>query len=569
MDKPEQSLELKKRSPESPGSPPKSPAQKKLTLNERTRRSIDLLALIAFCGFFFLAGIDLIGLVGADEPRYAQIAREMLSRHDWVTPVLYGHPWLEKPPLYYWCAMLAYKGAGGVSDWAARLPSALLCSLMVFFIYVWARHFRRGMQLDAALITASSAMVIGFGRSASTDMPLTVMFTAAMLCWYGWYSSENRGWIFGFYLFCGLATLAKGPVAVVLAGMIIVALAALRRNGRLLLRTLWPPGILLYLAVTLPWFIAVQRANPEFFRVFFLQHNLERFTTDLYRHHQPFWYFLPVALLALVPWTVFVIAAVIDAGRDWRFSTRQPPGTEDLRTFLTLWLLLPIVFFSFSQSKLPGYILPSLPAGAILLADFIQRREEAQAKPSPWLPMAHALVSAAMLAAALVVPFKLLKFPMTRNAIIVAVALALTAILTLWVSLLSQGYRVLRFVTLVPVVIAFSLLLRGTAPVVDVLQSERPVDVAISALGQVPTVAVYDVPRSVEYGLGFYRNQFIPSYERNEIPDVSHLVVAASGSQKELEYRLPRRLVTRVGGFGWQHLDFYLVSGKPTEQAHP
>ncbi len=106
-----------------------------------------------------------------------------------------------------------------------------------------------------------------------------------------------------------------------------------------------------------------------------------------------------------------------------------------------------------------------------------------------------------MLAAALIVPFKLLKLALPRNAIIVAVALALTAVLALWLSLHNQGYRVLRFVTLVPVVIAFSLLLRGTAPIIDVLQSARPVQSAIAALGEVPTVAVYDVPRSVEYGL--------------------------------------------------------------------
>jgi 4-amino-4-deoxy-L-arabinose transferase-like glycosyltransferase len=536
---------------------------------DRVRRSIDVIALIAFCGFFFIAGIQLVGLVGADEPRYAQVAREMLARHDWVTPVLYGHPWLEKPPLYYWCAMVAYKGAGVVSDSAARMPSAILSSLMVFFIYAWARQFRRGMQLDAALITAASAMVIGFGRSASTDMPLTAMFTAALLCWYGWYSTEDRGWLLGFYLFIGLGTLAKGPIAVLLAALIIVAFAALKRDGRLLLRTLWPFGIVLYLAVTLPWFIAVQRANPEFFRVFFLQQNLARYTTDLYRHHQPFWYYLPVLLLALVPWIVFVIAAVVDAIRDWRFSVAQPPGTEDLRTFLTLWLLLPVLFFSLSQSKLPGYILPSIPAGAILLADFIRRREEAGEKPTWWLGLLHALLSAAMLAAALIVPFKLLKLALPRNAIIVAVALALTAVLALWLSLRNQGYRVLRFITLVPVVIVFSLLLRGTAPIIDVLQSARPVNAAIAALGDVPTLAVYDVPRSVEYGLAFYRNRPIPSYERNEIPDVDHLVVAASGSQKELEYRLPRRLVTRVGGFRWQHLDFYLISAKNSAPTPP
>ncbi len=384
--------------------------KQKYTPPDRIRRSIDVIALIAFCGFFFIAGIQLVGLVGADEPRYAQVAREMLARHDWVTPVLYGHPWLEKPPLYYWCAMLAYQGAGVVSDSAARMPSAILSSLMVFFIYAWARRFRRGMQLDAALITAASAMIIGFGRSASTDMPLTAMFTAAMLCWYGWYSTEDRGWLLGFYLFLGLGTLAKGPIAVLLAALIIVVFAALKRDGRLLLRTLWPFGIVLYLAVTLPWFIAVQRANPEFFRVFFLQQNLARYTTDLYRHHQPFWYYLPVALLALVPWIVFVIAAVVDAIRDWRFSVAEPPGKEDLRTFLTLWLLLPVLFFSLSQSKLPGYILPSVPAGAILLADFIRRREEARRKTGLVAgTVARAALRQFMLAAALIVSFRLLK----------------------------------------------------------------------------------------------------------------------------------------------------------------
>jgi 4-amino-4-deoxy-L-arabinose transferase-like glycosyltransferase len=101
---------------------------------ERARRSTDLIALIAFCGFLFFAGLQVIGLLGADEPRYAQIAREMLARHDWVTPVLFGQPWLEKPPFLYWGEMLAYKATGGVTGWAARLPSAVLCTLMVFFI---------------------------------------------------------------------------------------------------------------------------------------------------------------------------------------------------------------------------------------------------------------------------------------------------------------------------------------------------------------------------------------------------------------------------------------------------
>src|SRR5271165_6133978 len=420
---------------------------------ERARRSTDLIALIAFCGFLFFAGLQVIGLVGADEPRYAQIAREMLARHDWVTPVLGGQPWLEKPPLLYWGAVLSYKATGGASDVAARLPSAFLATLMVFFIYVWARRFRRGMQLDAALMTAASVLVIGFARGASTDMPLAATFTIAMLSWCGWYESQNRAWLLAFYAFAGLGTLAKGPVAVFLAGLVIVAFAALRRDWRLVLRTLWLPGIVLYLVVTLPWFIAVQRANPEFFRVFILEHNLQRYATDLYGHKQPFWYFVPVALIGILPWTIFAITALVDAIRDWRFSVSEPQGKEDLRSFLALWFLLPIAFFSLSQSKLPGYILPSIPAAAILLADFVLRREKEGEKPSLWLAMTHAVLCAALPVAALIVPFKLLHVDVSKPAMIVAAALAIITVLTLLVSLRAQGYRLLRFTTLVPLLI--------------------------------------------------------------------------------------------------------------------
>ena len=514
------------------------------------------------CGFLFFAGIQSIGLVGADEPRYAQIAREMLERHEYVTPTLFGKPWLEKPPLYYWATAAAYHMAGGVHDWAARLPSAVLCSLMVLLIYLWVRRFYPGAQLDAALITAGSVMVIGFSRGASTDMPLTAMFTLAMLSWYAFHKTQKRTWLFGFYGGLALGTLAKGPVAVALAALIIVVFAALRRDWRLLLRTLWPAGILLYLAIALPWFIAVQQANPEFFRVFILEHNVARYATDLYRHQQPFWYFLPVALMGLAPWTVFAVAAAVDAFRDWRYSAQQPPGEEDFRLFLVLWLVLPIVFFSLSQSKLPGYILPAMPAGTILLANFIQRREQEGDKPALWMVILHAVLAAALLVAALIVPFKLLHLEISKSTLAVAIALAVTALAALTLTFFNHGYRVLRFITLVPVVIAFTLVLKGTAPIIDALQSARTVEAALQrvASGR-PETAVYDVPRSVEYGLGFYRNQPILSYERNEIPTGAHVVVAAAGSKTELQYRLGQREVIRLGGWSPQHLDFYFVAG--------
>ncbi len=163
---------------------------------------MDWLLLAGFCGFLFFFGLAYFGLVGADEPRYAQVAREMLARHDWITPTLGGKPWLEKPALYYWQTMLAYS-VFGVSDWAARLPSAVDATLMVVAIYLFLRRFRPGFQLDGALMAASASGVIGFARAASMDMPLAATFTIAMLAWYAWYESASRRYLALFYIFLG------------------------------------------------------------------------------------------------------------------------------------------------------------------------------------------------------------------------------------------------------------------------------------------------------------------------------------------------------------------------------
>jgi len=162
-----------------------------------------------------------------------------------------------------------------------------------------------------------------------------------------------------------------------------------------------------------------------------------------------------------------------------------------------------------------------------------------------------------------VVPFRLVQQEITKPAIIVAMTLAVIGLAMLWLTLRTRGYRMLRFATLVPLLIAYALVMRGTAPMINVLESARPVQstLSLTELGQAADVAVYDVPRSVEYGLGFYRNHKIASYERNEIPSGNHLVVAAAGSKTELELRLKGRRVTHIGGYAPQHLDFYFVSG--------
>ncbi|HKC70775.1 MAG TPA: glycosyltransferase family 39 protein, partial [Terriglobales bacterium] len=326
---------------------------------------MEWLTLAGFCAFLFYFGLGAFGLVGADEPRYAQVAREMLERHNWVTPFLYGHPWLEKPVLYYWQAMVCYK-IFGVSDWVARLPSAMDATAMVVAIYLFFRQFRRGFQLDAALIIACTAGVVGLARSASTDMPLAAAFTIALVSWLAWYEGGRRRWLLVFYFFLALATLAKGPVAVVLAGVIILLFAVAWRNLRLVGQTLWWPGVVLFFAAALPWYIAVQRENPGFFRSFIIEQNFARFGTNLYHHVQPWWYFLPVLLLAIVPWTFLVAAAFAGAVRRWKREPDEEDRTVPANSFFLTWITVVLVFFSASQSKLTAYILPAVPACAML-----------------------------------------------------------------------------------------------------------------------------------------------------------------------------------------------------------
>jgi len=320
-----------------------------MTLRTRT----DALLIFGFCAFLFFYGAGQFGLIGADEPRYAQVAREMLDHHDWITPVLNGRAWLEKPPLYYWQAMLAYSVLG-VSDVAARVPSAIDATLLVIAVYVFFRRFRRGVEVDAALISASGAGVIGYARAASMDMALAASFAIGMLAWWAWRESGRRIYLTVFYISMALGMLAKGPVAPVLAALIIVLFAMATHQWRLMVRTLWLPGIVLFCAIALPWYVAVEMRNPQFFSEFILQHNLARFSTNLYHHPEPFWYYLPVTVLALVPWTVFVIAAFAATARAW-WTERKPVSTEpdfelQLNVFACLWLIVPMVFFSLSRS---------------------------------------------------------------------------------------------------------------------------------------------------------------------------------------------------------------------------
>jgi 4-amino-4-deoxy-L-arabinose transferase-like glycosyltransferase len=521
------------------------------------RLRTDILLLAVLCGFFFFYGLGAFGLAGADEPRYAQVAREMFERHDWIGPTLQGKPWLEKPVLYYWEAMVAYSMAG-VSDKSARLPSAFDATLLVAAVYIFLRRFRRDSELDGALITAGSAGIIAFARAASTDMPLASTFGIAMLSWFAWHE-DRRGWLLSLsYGFLGLAVLAKGPVAAFFAFVIVFLFSAVKRNWGILARTLWWPGILLFFAVSLPWYIAVQLRDPDFFHVFILEHNLARFGSNLYHHQQPFWFYLPVLLLAVLPWTIWLVLALFEKIRRPAFNSQA----ASLALFLLIWLLVPVIFFSFSQSKLPGYILPAIPAAVLLASEYVSAAVFRKDHLSLTFALLHAILCGAVVFAALMTPHMVLSRHLAwGNAVFLAIAIATLITLALAIALVRSGFGMLRFVTMVPIVLSVGVLVRVAGPSLDERYSARPIAQTIRAFSReaVP-VAVYHTNREQEYGLEFYLNRALQHYDWNQVPSTGHVLVAARDTKEEFVRYAPNRKISYLTAIPAQQLDLYWVA---------
>jgi 4-amino-4-deoxy-L-arabinose transferase-like glycosyltransferase len=548
-------------------------------------------------------GGDQLGLVGADEPRYAQIAREMLTKHSeachevnakmtprslrpqdlrnsfhciaggTVTPILYGKPWLEKPALYYWRAMSFFKEFG-VSDWTARLPSSSATFALVVLVFLHMRRFRPGGHLDAALITVSAVAVISFARGASTDMQLAAPFCIGMLGWYAWYETGKKFWLFDLYFFGAAATLAKGPVAPFLALSIILLFAGLRREWSVLRRTIWLPGVLLYFAMVLPWYIAVQKRNPTFYRLFFLEHNLERFATNRYQHHQPFWYYIAVLLLGLMPWTVMAIRALVDSIEvsiaEWKVRHKPQRYLGHTRAgdafpeFLVLWALFPILFFSFSGSKLPGYILPSIPPLTILTADYLNRiRREGLPQ---WLLWSHAGLCSILVFVLVLAPQHMKYETLVPSAqwLIIAAAAAIVAGAAVFFIIRRWGVSQVCNATLIPVLALLVFLLGFYGKELDINYSARPLAREIQQQApDVKLVATNHIKRDMDYGLAFYRNQPMVHYTTDGVPDAEHLLVLRANDTEDLDRWLAGRIYKPLFLYESQGLEVYEVDAKP------
>src|SRR3989454_11785974 len=319
------------------------------------------------CALLWFAGLEYRGLFMPDEGRYADIGREMLDSSDWVTPRHNGIKYLEKPPLQYWATAGAF-ALFGTDEWTARLWPALTGFLGILLAAFAGLRLAPGSPWIVTALTVAGCWgyFLG-GQFLPLDMGLTFFLTAALL---GFLLSRRadvppraeRGWMMLAWAAMACAVLSKGLIGIVLPALALLVYVVIERDRALLRRLHWAPGLWVFGAIVLPWFVLVQHRNPEFFHFFFIHEHFERYLLPHHHRPGPWWYFAPVLLIGLLPWTPSIPAAL---ARGWRAPAS--PGFR-LDRFLVIWAGVVVLFFSASHSKLPGYVLPAGPGNFLLFA---------------------------------------------------------------------------------------------------------------------------------------------------------------------------------------------------------
>ena len=464
--------------------------------------------LVVVCAVYFY-GLGSVPLLGPDEPRYAEVAREMYARGDLVTPTLAGHTWFEKPALVYWMMIATFR-VFGVTEFAARAGSALAGVLTVMLTGWVARRAElesgeglRGFGITCAVVTASTLGILVFARAASFDVILTATVTASLACFYGSEIERDerrrRKLLAGFYAFVGVSLLAKGLVGVVVPAGVVGLYYLVRREWPRKVGVVW--GLPLCLAVAAVWYAPVVARNGwPFVDQFFIQHHFARYVSDKYHHAQPFYFYLPVILMLALPWTFFLVGGVAGLGET---NVRAVDAAGKLRVLALAWLVLPLLFFSASGSKLPGYVLPALPGAALLACDRVHRYLRGGAGLlSMRLTGAFAILLSAAGVASLFFGVRPLGDELRHVPTVCAAALVLPSGLAGLVALLAARRRWFCFLSIagatlltIPIIVncALGAVARGETMAQELRLAER------QGYGGLPVVNLHTVERTSEF----------------------------------------------------------------------
>jgi|YelNatPaOPRAMG01_1025707.scaffolds.fasta_scaffold35258_2 4-amino-4-deoxy-L-arabinose transferase-like glycosyltransferase len=362
----------------------------------------------------FFAGIGRLALIEPDEGRNAEVAREMVTHGDWITPHFNNLAYLDKPPVYFWAVASAFKVAG-LSEASARFPSALAAVFMICLVWLLSRRmFGDLTAFYAGIILATSPLTVVFAREVIFDMTLSLFVTGAMVCYWLREAGPEKRSLFDILFFAsmGLATLTKGPVGFLLPLLSIVVYQTLSGKLARLKKLTWGLGLVVFFAITLPWFIAVSLRHPDFPRYAFWNESLERFATGQSHRAGPIYYYLIIYLAGFFPWSFFLLYAAFHRIKEWK-QMRQEQNAPVL--FLLCWVGVIFVFFSISQSKLPGYFLPAMVPLSILMAlVWTKPKTEGEARAPDWLTGGFATLIALGIVIAAAPHFKSYFFPHGR-----------------------------------------------------------------------------------------------------------------------------------------------------------
>lgn len=334
----------------------------------RLRKSCTLGVAAVFCTLLWFALLAERPLFDPDEGRYAEIPREMLSGGDWVIPHLNALVYLEKPPLQYWLTALVFHGFGQ-NEFTARLCTGLagfLSLLTVFFLGRALWGVAAGVR--AVLFTSASTLFVLLGHQLTLDMLLSFWLTAALSCFVlaqAWRGAPGawRCWMLGCWAAMALALLTKGLIGVLIPAASLGVYVVWQGDWTVLRRLNFRWGLPLFAAIAAPWFVLAARANPQFLWFFFIREHFQRFLTPIEHRTEPWWFFAPVLVVGIMPWLPQALRALVSG-----FANRVPRGQFDAVRLLWIWCVFVLVFFSFSDSKLISYILPAVPALALLCA---------------------------------------------------------------------------------------------------------------------------------------------------------------------------------------------------------